>query len=140
MKHNLNTRQLKFCEHVLAGVKPAKAIVLAGSKSRQPAREANELLKNPNVSEYLDSKRAKLEQTGEMTRQEALRFLADVVRTPVGEIDENNPLCQEVSYSEFGKKLKMPCKLGSLKQIAAMLPQWLQPVESKLEIVITKQT
>ena len=59
-----------------------------------------------------------------LTLRERREFLASVVRTPVGAIDENSPLAQEVVYEESEKgsrtKVKMPGKLEALKLDAEM--------------------
>lgn len=59
-----------------------------------------------------------------LTRQEAEEFLASVVRTPVGSVDKNSPLAQEVVYEENERgsrtKVKMPGKLEALKLAAEM--------------------
>jgi hypothetical protein len=53
-----------------------------------------------------------------LTARERLEFLAAVVRTPVGSIDEHSPLAQEVTIEEgegrSRKKVKMPNKLDAL--------------------------
>ena len=42
-------------------------------------------------------------------------YLAMVVRTPIGEIDEKSPLCQAVEWGKNGRKIKMPDKLRALE-------------------------
>ncbi len=74
------------------------------------------------------SKKAKPDRRAPMTRDEALGILAEIVRTPVGEIDEAHPLAQEVRRDEVrgGDKpvvarvmVKMPDKLVALRIIGA---------------------
>jgi hypothetical protein len=59
-----------------------------------------------------------------LTLRERREFLASVVRTPVGAIDEHSPLAQEVVYEESDRgsrtKVKMPGKLEALKLDAEM--------------------
>jgi phage terminase small subunit len=50
-----------------------------------------------------------------LTIREKREFLASVVRTPIGEIDEGSPLCQSVKIgSEGEREYKMPCKIRSI--------------------------
>ncbi len=60
-----------------------------------------------------------------LTLEEALTFLSDVVRTPVGKVDETSPLAQEVVYDEgpngSSKKVKMVGKSDAMKQLADYL-------------------
>lgn len=56
-----------------------------------------------------------------MSQREAMEYLSDAVRTPIGEIDENSPLAQEVEYKEDGsRKVKSVPKLGAIEQLAKL--------------------
>ena len=54
-----------------------------------------------------------------LTLADKLKFLAEVVQTNVGEINEDSRLCQEftdeVTAMGAKKKYKMPCKLRALE-------------------------
>lgn len=51
-----------------------------------------------------------------LSAQEKRAFLADIVRTPVGEVTENSPLCQSYKIDNEGKiEYKMPDKLKALE-------------------------
>ena len=41
-------------------------------------------------------------------------WLSDAVRTPLGEIDENHPLCTEMTATETGTKIKKADPLKSM--------------------------
>ena len=60
-----------------------------------------------------------------LTKQEAMEFLTNVVRTPIGEIDHTSPLCQERTYTvgreEDSVKVKMPGKREAIGDLAKML-------------------
>ena len=59
---------------------------------------------------------------GEMTREEALQFCADIIRTPVGSIDEHSPLAQEVAYDlKGGRRVKALNKLDALQTLAKFM-------------------
>ena len=74
-----------------------------------------------------------------LTKTELLLFLSDVVRTPVGEIDEMSPLCQEVKYSDQGAKTtKMPGKIDAGKTLAAM-QGWNAKEEVKLDLTASAE-
>lgn len=59
-----------------------------------------------------------------LSARERREYLASVVRTPVGSVNEHSPLAQEVTYEESEKgsrtKVKMPSKLEALKLDAQM--------------------
>lgn len=58
-------------------------------------------------------------------RQEVVRLLADILRTPVGGLTADSPLCQEVEDISFGetsrRKVKMPSKLQAADILCKML-------------------
>ena len=51
-----------------------------------------------------------------LSKYEKRKFLADVVRTPVGKIDKNSPLCQEHIVTDKMERIKMPSKLDALAE------------------------
>lgn len=55
----------------------------------------------------------------QFTKQDALEFLTDVIRTPIGDVDHKSRLCQERTYiagqGETSVRVKMPGKLDAVK-------------------------
>ena len=73
-----------------------------------------------------------------LTKDESLQFLADIVRTPIGKIDEMHPLAQAVKRSPEGNvvEVKMPAKLDALT-LNAKLQGWLvERQESSVKLAI----
>lgn len=89
--------------YVTAGYSP-KAAKQNASEIREITGDRITWLQNQSVAKTL------------LTLEEKRQFLADVLRTPVGEVDESSPLCQSVKWSEAGKEIKMPCKLKAIAQ------------------------
>jgi hypothetical protein len=52
---------------------------------------------------------------GVMSLREKRLFLAAVVRTPIGEVDENSPLCQYFQRTKAGLRVTMVDKLRALE-------------------------
>ena len=56
-----------------------------------------------------------------------IRFLADVIRTPVGSVDDKSPLAQEVDVFPAGPdgqvrvRIRMPSKLDAVDKLARLL-------------------
>lgn len=85
-------------------------------------------------------------------KQETLaRHLLSIIETPVGEVSQDSPLCQEYARSRkiVGKgeeaeeweteKVKTPSKLDAIKELNKMAGYYApEQVESKLEVVIRK--
>jgi hypothetical protein len=65
-----------------------------------------------------------IEEKFKMGREDITQFLVDVVKTPIGEVDETHWLCQE--YSETSgvngttRKYKMPSKLDAIEKVIKM--------------------
>lgn len=72
-----------------------------------------------------------------LSREESLVWLADVVRTPIGKIDERSPLCQSVEHKPDGSvKLKMVPKLESLLANAKLQGWLVERTESTMRLAI----
>jgi hypothetical protein len=59
-----------------------------------------------------------------VTKQCLIRYLLEIVETPIGEVDENHRLCQRYTY-RMGPRSSyrcctMPSKLAALKQLAKL--------------------
>ncbi|MCF7675527.1 MAG: terminase small subunit [Akkermansiaceae bacterium] len=118
----LTSRQQRFCEFVAAGETQTDAWLRAGYKvSRNVARRnAAESLTKPDIKAHLAELRAPQTAKAKMTKERKLIFLAEIIRTPIGEIGPDSPLCQEFSeiFSEKGgtsTRIKMPDKLRALE-------------------------
>jgi hypothetical protein len=74
----------------------------------------------------LDELKQQVSDINVLSRVESLQFLANVVRTPIGQIDEMHPLAQAVKRSPEGNvvEVKMPAKLDALT-LNAKLQGWL---------------
>jgi len=138
----LNDRWRRFCELVVMGRPAGRAYEEAGFRARGNAAEteAAQGLRKPQVASYIETLRNKAIAASDMTRDELVKFLADAIRTPVGQIDENNPLAQEVIEDSIGestmrKKIKSVGKLEAAKQLAAMLG-WNEPEKDQLDVEI----
>lgn len=141
----LNDRQRMFAELVVSGMPAGRAYEQAGYKSRGAAADVNasKLIRNPKVSKFMAELREKAMESAQMSLNEALAFLADAIRTPVGEVDENHPLCQEWVRQEVGDggenvstwtiRTKMVGKLEAVKQLALMMG-WNKPEEHKHQV------
>jgi phage terminase small subunit len=95
----LNDKQRKFCELVVAGRPAGRAYQEAGYMVRSDAvadQSASRMLRNVKVvKDHLFELREKAAEAAAMTHAEMVAFLSNVIRTPIGQVDENNPLCQE---------------------------------------------
>lgn len=113
------------------------------------------MLSDPKISQRVADLRKSFKEVLENklgVKQETLaRHLLSIIETPVGEVTEESPLCQEYTRSRqlIGKgeeaeeweteKVKTPSKLDAIKELNKMAGYYApEQVESKLEVVIRK--
>lgn len=133
----LNPRQRKFVELFTGGLEPTEAYVAAGYSPKGASGAACKLQAIASVKDAIAVERARLRKASQMSKDDALDWLAGVVRTPVGEVDGKSVYAQEVQVSEFGTKIKMAGKMEAIEKLAKMLG-WYEPekVEHTVEVVI----
>ena len=100
----------------------------------------NQVLRRPVAKRYIQSIMSRLEAMGVMTLLDAQMFLTDAIRTPIGEITADDPLCQKRTITTRTNKdgsqitteqIESVSKLGALKALAD-LQGWNAP--QKLEV------
>jgi len=115
----VNAREAQYCRLRSQGLSQANACMSAGynpSNPRSAAVIGHEIEKRPHVKAYLNSLRTAIWRANAISADERRAFLADIVRTPVGEVTENSPLCQSYKVDNEGKvEYKMPDKLKALE-------------------------
>ena len=96
----LNTRQELFAELVASGTPATVAYRKAGysDKGRNAEGNACRMMENDGVAERIAALKAQTAAKAEFKRDDLVRILAAAIQTPIGEIDERNPLAQE--YTE----------------------------------------
>lgn len=138
----LNVRERKFVDLYLAGRPAGRAVEEAGYTTTTVGSSdvlGSELIRKPKIAAVILRDRKLAAEAAQLQRWEIVGFLCDVVRTPVGQVDEQSNLAQEVTRDEIGEalvrtKIKMPAKLDAVKQLCAMLG-WNAP--EKVEIDAT---
>lgn len=104
MKTNpLNPRQQAFADLILLGRPAGRAWEQAGFKARAKSAEvqACKALKKPKMRAYLKNERERMQETARMERHELVTYLADVIRTPIGELTPNSPLVKRFTKVEL---------------------------------------
>jgi len=140
-------RQARFCHLLSLGLPTAQAYIEAGYCSKEgkvpEMKEAQisgaKLLAQPKVKQYY----AKLRETAFLANilslAEKRSFLADLVRTPIGEVDVGNKLAQAVRYRDGEMvELKMPDKISALKldaQLAGELVEKPQQINVGFQLI-----
>ncbi|MCK9587815.1 MAG: terminase small subunit [Terrimicrobiaceae bacterium] len=101
----------------------------SGNRMSMACQAGSRLIEKAHIKKYITQLIAKAKRKAERPRflslEEKREFLAEVVRTPVGEVDEFSPLTQEVTYSADGsQKIKLPCKHRALELDARLMGEF----------------
>lgn len=116
----LSVKHQKFAERVAAGDTPPKAYKAAYPKASAVSVDSlsSKLTKNLKVKEEIVRLRHRIQESAGgtvLSEIEKRQFLADVVRTPVGKIDKDHPLCQSYKVAADGTvKIKTVDKIRAL--------------------------
>lgn len=118
------------------GVQAYKDHVSNGCTTKSAIERASHLLRDVNVSSRVESLRKTAEETLEKhlgwNKLKAMTYLVEVLETPIGEVDQNHRLAQEISFDSEGQmKIKLPAKNDAMKQLSAMT-SWNEP--EKVEV------
>lgn len=118
----LSQQQKRFAElYQVSGNAAASYEQAYGTTRAAAIKNAHRVLRRPQVQEYL----AKLDEDAraftDITREEILEHLLEIVHTPAGEIGPDSPLCQEYreEQTQHGTRtvVKIPSKIEALKEI-----------------------
>jgi hypothetical protein len=135
----LNARQLKFARIVAEGASQNTAFEKVYGKS--DATYASRLARRPAVAAEIARLQAEAAAACDLKRDEMVRFLVSIIRTPVGYLDAEHPLTQEWMEVETRgvtrRGVKGISKLGAAKLLCGILG-WLRPdTDNQGELRIT---
>jgi len=135
MERPINDRMRIFCEGIMAGFPAGRAYERAGYTARGDSADqaASRLLGNVKVARHLASLREAAVKKAELTRDDLVGYLVDVLKTPVSEIGQGHRLAQKVKVDDTGMMIEMPGKLGAAKQLAEIMG-WHKPQEVKVDV------
>ncbi|BCU77983.1 hypothetical protein llg_26980 [Luteolibacter sp. LG18] len=115
-------------ELLASGMSQTEAYLGAGYRctAKHASKGANQLLGNPEVAAALARLQREAAERAAMSRDELVAWLCNAVRVPVGGIDEEHPLAQEVTRDYRGGevsrvKVKSVSKMDAAKLLVAML-------------------
>ena len=68
---------------------------------------------NDNVSARIEELRARNAEKCQVSRDQAVQYLVEILKTPIGEVNVDHRLCQ--SYDAKSGKVELPSKLGAMQ-------------------------
>lgn len=118
-----------FCRHMARGSHSATwcYIKTYADPEKEKADEiksarqlASRLLTKANIQARIEWIRSESLKKVQFEIEEAAQFCVNVIRTPVGEIDQDSPLAQEIKPTQFGDQVKLPAKLDAMDRLAKL--------------------
>ncbi len=121
-----------FCRAMAQGVYSQTSCYLQayGDVERTTAKVcASQLLTNPNLRARIDWLKRELVRDVKLTVEDSIHWCLKVRDTPIGYLDDESPLVQEVHRDHAGTedgpivklKIKMPSKMDAQKQIDKLM-------------------
>ena len=119
LKNSRHERFAELCAEGMSGAQAYRTAVSSRCTAESAMQAASRLLANVNVRSRVEELRKMagdiLRDRLGITKETLLRYHVAILDTPVGEVDANHWLAQEVSDTEHGKRVKMPSKLDAMK-------------------------
>jgi hypothetical protein len=116
-----NVRHEKFAQCVASGLSGADAYRRAAEYSgKQADGNAANWMKRSGVRERIEELKAEAADKCSLSREQALDWLASVIRTPAGQVTKDSPLCQSYKVTGGVEEIRMPDKIAAVTQIAKM--------------------
>jgi hypothetical protein len=85
---------------------------------------------NESVAARIEELRARNAEKCQLSRDEAVQYLVEILKTPIGEVTADHRLAQ--SYDAKSGKIELPNKLGAM-QLLAKLCGWNEPEKHEIE-------
>ncbi len=138
----LNPRQLQFARLIGTGTTQREAYRQIYGKLSDS--NAYRTAQRPNVAAAIARYQRDAQAASVIKRDEVLRTLAEIIRTPVGELHEGHPLVQEITLTRRRDdttitRIKGVSKMDAIK-LLCQLCGWFNPEETQepLTIVLKK--
>jgi len=114
-----NPRHEQFAQLVASGnLSHAEAFREAGYSETGAKENASRLMTNDNVSARIEELRARNAEKCQLSRDQAVQYLVEILKTPIGEVNVDHRLCQ--SHDAKSGKVELPSKLGAMRLLAKM--------------------
>ena len=125
-------RHERFAEFVASGATYAEAYRRVIGDCKNTDVKGNQWLNKCGMKARIAELRAGNARKSELTREEALRWLADLIRTPIGSVGKDSPLVQSYEVDSEGKtKVRLADKLAGMQTLCRMTG-WNEPDRIKL--------
>lgn len=115
-----NVRHEKFCQLMAVGMSASEAYRKAGYTNRNTNVLGSRLMANVSVSNRINELRESADKKTMLSKEQVMKFLADVIATPAGKVDGDNPLCQGIKQTARSSEVRIPDKIKAAERLAKM--------------------
>ena len=102
----------------------------AGYSASSAQQNAHRLSENEGVKARIEELRARNAEKCQLSRDEAVQYLVEILKTPIAEVTADHRLAQ--SYDAKSGKIELPNKLGAMQLLAKMCG-WNEPEKHEFE-------
>jgi hypothetical protein len=124
----LNQRQEVFAQGIASGLSGVEAFkrVTPGNPKDCDAK-ANQMRGQPGVEERIRELMAHNAKRAQMSRDEAIEWLTNLIQTPIGSVGPDSPLVQSYETDSAGNvKVRLADKISGMQQLSKMTG-WNEP-------------
>jgi terminase small subunit-like protein len=107
-----------------------KAFRQAGYSASSAQQNAHRLSENEGVKARIAELSARNAEKCQLSRDEAVQYLVEILKTPISEVTADHRLAQ--SYDAKSGKIELPNKLGAMQLLAKMCG-WNEPEKHEFE-------
>ena len=126
-----NARHERFAQLVASGkYSDMEAFKQAGYSASSAQQNAHRLSENEGVKARIAELKGRNAEKCEMAREQAVQYLVEILKTPIGEVTADHRLAQ--SYDAKSGKIELPNKLGAMQLLAKMCG-WNEPEKHEFE-------
>ena len=114
-----NARHERFAQLVASGKhSDIEAFKQAGYADESAHQNACRLRANESVAARIEELRARNAEKSQLSRDEAVQYLVEILKTPIGEVTAEHRLAK--SCDAKSGKIELPNKLGAMQLLAKM--------------------
>jgi hypothetical protein len=112
----------KFATFVASGLSLAESYRRTTGRTRNADVKGSQWQGYTGIKERIEELRQENDKRARLSRDEALRFLSDAIRTPADVVPERSWVIQSIKRSEDGTtvEIKLPDKVQCVAQMAGM--------------------
>lgn len=133
----LNPKQEKFCQLYATTGHATQSYLGAGYAANQKPRvaeaNASRLLSKASIQKRLAELRNEVAKESLLTRSDIIKYLCEVITTPINAVDGDSRLTQELQHGMEGMKLKMVGKMDAIKELNRMMGNY-EPEKVELNV------